>query len=329
MSDKEPFLKHEQQHQHLLSGWRFTALLSIILLTVLGYLLFGLWAGWNNVVEAFSQVGLKGIFVPMAAALFAYTCRFWRWQHFLHILGHNLPIIPSLRIYIGGFSFSVTPGKSGEALRSVFLKNYQVPYRESFGAFLAERFSDVMACIFLSIGGLLYCPEMRPFLYLVLLFAGSILLTVQSSYLLKGLERILKKIMPERFSSHAEFVFETILSFKRCFSLRTLFFGIVLGMCAWGMEGAACYFLLKSFNEPITLHTTIFIYAFSLLVGAMTFLPAGLGGAEISMIQLFRLYNVSASISVAVTIVIRLTTLWFSVLLGMLFLPRRQLEIKS
>lgn len=323
MQDKQPFL---DSHQHLLSGWRFTALLSIVLLTIIGYLLFSLWAGWSDVIAAFEQVGIKGVLVPISAALLAYAARFLRWQRFLTILGHKVPLIPSLRIYIGGFSFSVTPGKTGEALRSVFLKDYGVPYRESFGAFLAERFSDVMACIFLALGGLLYCPEMRPFLYIVLILAALILGFIQSSYLMRCLERFIKKITPERFGEHAEFVFETILSFRKCFSIFNLIVGILLGMFAWGMEGAACYYLLSTFGEPISLHTTIFIYAFSLLVGAMTFLPAGLGGAEVSMIQLLRIYNVSPSISVAVTIVIRLTTLWFSVLLGMLFLPRKQLK---
>lgn len=319
----------ETPSTHLLSGWRFTALIAIILLTILGYLSFTLWAGWEKVVNAFAEFGWKGLFIPISLAFIGYLFRFIRWQHFLHLLGHHVPFFKSFRIYIGGFAFSVTPGKAGEALRSVFLKDYHVPYRESFGAFLAERFSDVMACVLLSLGGFLYCPEMRPFLYLSLAFVATILILIQNRFVLKWLEIFIKKMTPERFSQYAEFALEIILSFRKCFNIANLTLGIFLGMLAWGLEGVAFYYLLTSLQATISLHTAIFIYTFSLLIGAMTFLPAGLGGAEIAMMQFLALYNVPSSIAVAVTIVIRLTTLWFSVLLGILFLPRNQLKIKD
>lgn len=317
----------ETSPSHLLSGWRFTALISIIILTIIAYLSFSLWAGWEKVVGAFANFGWMGLFLPIGLSSIGFLFRFIRWQHFLHLLGHYIPFLRSLRIYIGGFAFSVTPGKAGEALRSVFLKDFHVPYRESFGAFLAERFSDVMACILLSLGGFLYCPEMRPFLYISLSFVAAILLLVQSSAILRGLERILRRITPERFSKYTEYAFEIALSFKKCFNLANLTFGILLGMVAWGLEGTAFYYLLASLDAPISLHTAIFIYTFSLLIGAMTFLPAGLGGAEIAMMQFLALYNVPSSTAVAATIVIRLTTLWFSVLLGIAVLPRRQLDV--
>ncbi|MGK5594577.1 MAG: lysylphosphatidylglycerol synthase transmembrane domain-containing protein [Parachlamydiaceae bacterium] len=319
----------EKNSFHLLSGWRFSALLIILCLTIVGYLIFTLWAGWEAVASAFSEVGFMGILIPISLAFMAYLFRFTRWQHFLHLLGHYVPFKQSFRIYIGGFAFSVTPGKAGEALRSVFLRDYHVPYKESFGAFLAERFSDVMACVLLSLGGLLCCAQMRPFLYLVIGFVVTILILIQNSALLKCLEALLQKITPERFSSYAQFALETILSFKKCFSLTHLTFGILLGMLAWGLEATAFYYLLNGLEASISLHIAVFIYTFSLLIGAMTFLPAGLGGAELAMLQFLAIYQVPSSISVTATIVIRLTTLWFSVLLGILFLPRGQLKIKS
>ncbi len=319
----------EKNSLHLLSGWRFSALLIILCLTIVGYLIFTLWAGWEKVAVAFSEVGISGLLVPISLAFMAYLFRFTRWQHFLHLLGHRIPFYKSFRIYIGGFAFSVTPGKAGEALRSVFLRDYHVPYKESFGAFLAERFSDVMACVLLSLGGLLYCAQMRPFLYLAIAFVATILILIQNSTLLRCLEALLKKITPERFSSYVQFALETILSFKKCFSITHLTLGIVLGIFAWGLEGVAFYYLLKSLDASISFHIAIFIYTFSLLIGAMTFLPAGLGGAELAMLQFLAIYQVPSSISVTATIVIRLTTLWFSVLLGILLLPRGQLKVNN
>lgn len=318
-------MTHEE-HPHLLGGWRFSVLISISILTAVAYLLFTLWAGWEKVLFALEKVGFLGALIPIGLASAAYLLRFARWTHFLHILGHHLPLVPSFRIYIGGFTFSVTPGKTGEALRGVFLKDYGVPYRQSFGAFLAERFSDLMAVFLLAMGGLLCCPQTRPMLYIALGFVMTILLLIQSESILRKLETWLRKVLPERFGQHTQFVLETVLSFRKCFSISNLIFSILIGMVAWGLEGVGCFALLKMLGANITIYNVVFIYGFSLLVGALTFLPAGLGGAELSLLQLLVLYDVPPSTAVAVTLMIRLTTLWWSVLLGLIFLPRKLLK---
>lgn len=316
----------ERQEEPFVSKNRLSILISMALLTIVGYFIFSLWAGWEKVADALEEVGFKGALIPVSLATIAYLFRFTRWSHFLSILGHKIPFITSLRIYIGGFAFSVTPGKTGEMIRSVFLKKFDVPYRESFGAFLGERFSDVMAVMLLAAGGLLCCPQTRPIIFIVLLFVAAILATIQSDRLLKKIELAIKNWVPHKFFEHIEFILETILSFRKCFRPLALVYGILLGAIAWGLEGVGCYFLLKDLGADLSLFNTIFIYAFALLVGAMTFLPAGIGGAELTMLQLFVLYEVPPSTAVAVTIVIRLTTLWYSVLLGMVVLPRKLLK---
>lgn len=320
MPDREP------DQPQLLSKGKLSILITMILVTIAGYFIFSLWAGWDQVGKALEEVGFTGALVPLLCSFVGYCFRFIRWSHFLKILQQSVPLLASFRIYIGGFAFSVTPGKTGEMLRSVFLKKFGVPYRQSFGAFLAERFSDVMAVMLIAAGGLLCCPQTRSILFIVLLFVITILGIIQSDRCLIGLERFFKKTAPERFKDHIEFVLETILSFRRCFSLATLIYGILLGAIAWGLEGFGCYYLLRDLGADITLYNTLFIYAFALLVGAMTFLPAGIGGAELTLVNLFLLYDVPPSTAVAVTIVIRLCTLWFSVLLGMIILPRKILD---
>lgn len=316
----------EPKNSKLLSKGKLSILITMILVTIIGYFIFSLWAGWEQVGNALEEVGFHGALVPLFCSFLGYCFRFIRWNHFLKILQQKVPLLASFRIYIGGFAFSVTPGKTGEMLRSVFLKKFDVPYRQSFGAFLAERFSDVMAVMLIAAGGLLCCPQTRSILFIVLLFVISILGIIQSDRALKALEQFFKNAAPERFKDHIEFVLETILSFRRCFSLPTLVYGIILGAIAWGLEGCGCYYLLRDLGAEITLYNTLFIYAFALLVGAMTFLPAGIGGAELTLVNLFLLYGVPPSTAVAVTIVIRLCTLWFSVLLGMIMLPRKLLD---
>lgn len=306
----------------ILAGWRFKLLITVILATAIGYLLFTLWAGWDNVIEAVQKVGFKGILTILLISLFAYAMRFLRWQMFLKTGGHQLPFFKSLRIYISGFALSITPGKTGEAVRSVFLKDFGVPYRQSFGFFLSERVSDVLSVIFIASIGLWYYCEARPIVLFFLCLISLLLVLASKDNILKSLEAKMQKSLPEHLSHYPTFVIDTILAFRNCFTPKMLSVGVLLGMLAWGAEGFACYYLLHLLGSPLPLYTVEFIYSFSLLVGAITFLPGGLGGAEFTMVKLFLFNNVPSYTTVTVVLLIRLCTLWFSVLLGLLFIPK-------
>lgn len=325
--EKIDVLPLQHPHEHMLSGWRFKALIATVILSIIGYLLFSLWGGWNDVVIAVDTVGTMGIVVALSLSLVNYALRFKRWQSFLNVLGHgDIPWFKNLRIYLAGFALTTTPGKAGEAFRSVFLKDYDVSYRKSFGAFLAERLSDLISVVVLSAGGLWFYPSARPVVIITGIIIAICIYALQNNSWLKWSERILKKILPSRLSHMAEFFIETILAFRSCFKTSVLLYGVLLGVLAWAVEGIAFYYMLQLLHmEQITLFTALFIYAFSLLIGAVTLLPGGLGGAEVTMLQLLILNGAPASSAVAVTIVIRLTTLWFSVLLGLLAMPKLKL----
>jgi uncharacterized protein (TIRG00374 family) len=54
------------------------------------------------------------------------------------------------------------------------------------------------------------------------------------------------------------------------------------------------------------------------LIGAISFMPGGIGGAEVTLISLSILYGAGQAEAVAATFLIRFITLWFGVLLGIM-----------
>lgn len=64
--------------------------------------------------------------------------------------------------------------------------------------------------------------------------------------------------------------------------------------------------------------TALFVYAFALLVGGLSFLPGGLGSREATMIGLLSLRSLPAE-AAAIT-----ATLWFALSLGAVFLARQK-----
>lgn len=306
----------------LFSGWKFTLLIIAIILSSVGYLLFTFWAGWDQVIAALKVVGFSGIITTLAISFFGYFMRFIRWQSYLHVLNHRIPWLTSFRIYLSGFALTITPGKTGENLRSIFLKDWGVPYRQSFGMFLSERVSDVLAVSLIASIGLWSYEEARPVvIFFLILNLGFMLLASKTKWLM-WIEQKLKNLLPARFSHYPTFLIESIIAFRVCFEPKIMIKGIFLGVLAWGGEGVACYLLLHKLGADISLYTTLFIYSTALLVGAVTFLPGGLGGVEFTLVKLFLIHGIVASTAVTVTLLIRLFTLWFSVVLGLIVIPK-------
>jgi uncharacterized protein (TIRG00374 family) len=312
----------------VLSGWRFRALLLIVLLSALGYLAFSLWGGWQEVVAALVRIGFVGTAIALALSLVNYSLRFVRWQKFLALLGHRVHTPESLRIYIAGFGLTILPGKVGETIRSVFLKHHGVTYPESLAAFFSDQFSNLISMLVLIAIGLWAYPQFQTMVMALLVLIVTGLLVLQQTSWLRAIERFAQQRLPARLGKVAEHAIEIILHSGRCFSLPMLLYGMALGIVAWGSEGMAFYYVVSLLDGGISLQAALFIYAFSMVVGALSFFPGGLGGMEATMVALLMLNNVTQPQAVAATVLIRIATLWFAVALGIfaLALPERKKE---
>jgi len=89
---------------------------------------------------------------------------------------------------------------------------------------------------------------------------------------------------------------------------------------AWFCECLGAWLVLRGFGADISLLQATFIYAFSSIMGAVLFLPGGLGVAEASIIGLLVLFGVDRGLAVSSALIIRLCTLWLAVLVGMVTL---------
>ena len=312
-----------KQH-YVLTGWRFRALLLIIAISAAGYLVFSIWGGWHEVVAAMAKVGFIGTAVALALSLVNYTLRFVRWQRFLALLGHRVHTPESLRIYIAGFGMTILPGKVGESIRSLFLKHHGVTYPESLAAFFSEQFSNLISMLLLVSIGLWLYPPAQPLGVILAALIVTGLFILQQSRWLKAFEIFAIQRLPARLGKLLGHGIEIVLHSGRCFSLGMLLYGIALGLVAWASEGVAFYYIMHVLGSDLSLQTALFIYAFSVLVGALSFLPGGLGGTEASMVTLLILNHVAQPQAVAATVLIRLATLWFAVALGIFALTLRE-----
>jgi glycosyltransferase 2 family protein len=312
-------------HQHLLSSWRIKSLILTTILAMCGYILFAIWGGWDQVVDAAYKVGILGTLAALGLTLVNMFLRYLRWRYFIAQQGYDIPFAAHMRIYISGYALTPTPAKTGEALRSVFLADYHVPYRVSFGVFLSERFSDLLSIGVIACVGLWLLPNFRWLSIAIGVFLILVLVLLKQIRWIKAIADFFRKRVHNRFFRSIEFLFDMALSFQNCLSPKTLIFGIAMGIIAWSAQGLSFYYVLQLMGADFSLFWANYIYCVALLVGSLTFLPGGVGATEVVMLQFLVYHNVELPVAVAATVFIRFTTLWFSVLVGILLLPLKKL----
>lgn len=290
------------------------ALIGSVVIAGVGYLGFAIWGGWQEVVDASGRVGWFGLAVTLSLSLVNYGLRFVRWQLYFARMGHAVDWSASLRIYLAGFALTTTPGKAGEAIRGVFLKARAVPYTTSLAAFFSERLSDLTAIVVLAMLAMNAYTEGHPAVLgglalvlfgLALMSNGRLLAWFENH--LTGSSRLV------RFLGHS---FELARQARRCHTPRVLLTATILSLIAWSAEAWALHLILQWMNLDFPVALAFFVYSVAMLAGALSFLPGGLGGVEAVMISLLIWQGVSAPDAVAASILIRLVTLWFAVLLG-------------
>lgn len=260
--------------------------------------------------------------IALLFTLFNYTLRFLKWHFYLRQLGvRSLPWAASLRIFVAGFPLAVTPGKVGEALKGVWLKNATgLPVARGIAVVVAERISDGLAVLALSVLGVVAYPQYWPAFALVL--AGLLTVVILSQirpaalWILHNLARI--HFFRRAVSGLTEF-------YEGSFSLfrpGTMALAVLLGSVSWLGEGIGFFFILLGLGVPPSLHLAalaVFVLSFSTVVGAASALPGGLGAAEASIAGMLALMNsMMPATASAATLLIRLATLWFGVLLGLI-----------
>lgn len=289
-------------------GKHFRLLLYISLAAVAAYAGFTFWSGWEEAAQAARRVGLEGGALLLSLSLFNYAVRYGRWQYYLNYLGYRVPVGPSLHYYLASFAFTVTPGKLGEGVRSFYLKPHGVPLTSSFSALFIERLFDLSATLIFATLGVFYFGRYLPLVAVPVLAVMVILLLLASA----GFRGWLRRGRLGRMTG----ILDALEAASVLSRGRLLVVGLLLSLLGWGAEATAFHAVLKLIGLELPLIASLGVYGLAISVGALSFLPGGLGGTEATMILLLGVAGVGAADAGAATILLRLATLWFAVLIG-------------
>jgi len=255
-----------------------------------------------------------------------YALRFVKWELCLGWLGirepgeGNAPGLTRRRsalIYAAGLSMSVTPGKLGEVLRSLLLRSSDgVSGSRTAPIVIADRLTDLIALVVLSLLGIARFREYLPVVGAALALVVAAVLGLGSPRVLRAALRGVGRLGLQAVAIRAE---RLVGSSSLLLRLRPLALLTALSLVGWGLECLGYYCVLRGFPaaEPGLL-LCAFLWSATTLIGALSFLPGGLGATEGSLAVLAgRLVpGVGAPTALASTLLVRAATLWYAVLLG-------------
>jgi len=266
--------------------------------------------------------GFEWSWLPLILGLtsFNYVLRFFKWHFYLRQVGiHNIGWADSLQVFLGGFATTLTPGKIGEAIKSLWLKNLTgAGIARTLPVVAAERLSDALACALLASVGVFAYPNYWPaFLAILAVLLGGIVV-IQIRPLSLRLLAIAERLpLASRFAHSLHEFYES--SFE-LLQLKNLAVAVGLGTVSWAGEGAAFFWVLKGLGVNPTLallFQATFILAFSVIIGGASTLPGGLGAAEVSLAGMLALIvGLPRELAASASLLIRFCTLWYGVTLG-------------
>jgi len=290
---------------------------------------FGL-AAWSfaadEVESALRHLRLKTVLLLLAVSAFNYGARTLRWIMLFRTVDPNAAAMRAaalpwhVLVYLGGFAFTLTPGRAGEAVRVYTVhRSFGTPADAGLSLVVADRFYDAVALtVILLVGALAFTHAgAAPLVMLAVVVAVVAVLgwLASAPHFWSAAERRLP-----RLARAIGGVRRTLGHLSAVSRPQKLPIFALPSLVGFAIQGLAPMLLLADMGIALGVGESIVIFAFATLVGGASFLPGGLGGFEATMIGLLAATGVAPATATVATLLLRLTTLWFGVSLGVAML---------
>jgi uncharacterized protein (TIRG00374 family) len=292
-------------------------LLAPIMVAIAAYVLLLLYGDAPQVLKSLQHLPPSAGVLGVSIAIASLAIRGLRWHLYLVATKLSVPILDSALIFGSGLGMSITPGKVGELLKSLLLKeSHDVPIARSAPIIVAERLMDLVTLVLL--GAVSLGAKHHP---LASLAAGAAVLV---AFLAFGRSEKLGSFaigiacLAPFLRRHREKLLEAHASLRELWGFASFSIALVLSFASWGLQALTVSVFAQAVGGVQLSAPDAFIsYAAPLLAGTLALIPGGLGLTEASMTgTLQAVSGISASASVAVTILTRAATFWVAVLLG-------------
>ena len=241
---------------------------------------------------------------------------FLKWNFLLKNCEINLPIKQNILVFLSGPAFEITPGHVGALMKSQILKNSSnIPRTKTVPIIMVEKIYELIGAIIASVLGIIVLGLN---FYLIIIAIVALIAIFFFMYYKPASKLFFNRIVKTKFfSKYIENISEFEKYVEKCTTKKIATLSILLAVSYWFMIAGAAYTILLSFDVDIFSYLEILsIYTTSVLLGAISFIPAGMGVTEGSITGLFTLYGLDISTALILSVMVRILTLWYSVSIG-------------
>ncbi|MFH1473784.1 MAG: lysylphosphatidylglycerol synthase transmembrane domain-containing protein [Candidatus Aenigmatarchaeota archaeon] len=277
---------------------------------------------YNKIADKFKLFNLWVIPVVMLFAWADDFIRFLKWDYFLKKIKIRVEKKTSFLIFFSGLAMSITPGKVGEVLKSYLLKKtVGVKMRKSIMVVVFERLTDVLALSILALLGAFSFLNNPYFIFLI----AFLIFTITLAFVLLSNKKVFFKfskvlVKIPIVKKYVKYINDIHKTSQQLLSPKVLATSTLMSVASWFLECLGFYILLHALGAPLPILTVTFIFSFSSIFGSIIFLPGGLGAAESSFVALLLFSGLTITTATLATILIRLTTLFWGILIGLVCL---------
>jgi uncharacterized protein (TIRG00374 family) len=291
----------------------------IIFSVVCVYIAFILYSDASEITEHFLKINITFLLIILPIEICAFFIRSIRQKVLLDNIGVKIPLITNFKIFVAGLSMTVTPGGSGNIIKSHFLKkHYNYSNSKTLPLVFVERFHDFLAVTTIITITLFFSYLWQSFILVVisLIFLIIIYLTIKKNSLLEKFLTTMKKIkFLSKYIPSLEFNESLIL----LTNWKTTLKAWLISIFSWSLEIISFYYVFKSFGIHLNFIEAGQVVYTSILIGALSFIPAGIGFTEGTLIALLTVHGYDLSLVTASVLMLRIVTVWFATLIGFIF----------
>lgn len=291
----------------------------IVFLILAFYIGFIAYSDFSEFSTNIGQFKFEFLPIILGLSFASYLIMGIRQKILLKRLGIELKFIENLLLYFSGLSMLVTPGGVGEAIKSFYLKKkYGHSASKTLPLVLIERFHDLwivisviaFTLIFLQIGEVIIIEIIIiPLIIIVYVLVRIKKLFVKTINFFKRIKKFEKVF--DNISKSYDGMYEML-------DPKTTIKAWVIGIIAQVFYALSIYSVFLAFGQDFGfIFTTEVVYS-SILFGAISLLPGGVGLTEISTVNFLTDKGMEISLAISITIMSRLTTIWFATIMGLI-----------
>ncbi len=295
-------------------------------LTIVGVIIiiifYSIFVSISDLDEFLKQIdSIKVELIPVILVLhfLVIILRIFRQKILFDSIKVQLSLKEHFMIHLSGLALIMTPGGLGQSVKAVYLKEKNdVSYGKSISLTLSERFYDLLSVIPVIFVMSFFVDSFEAKLssILVSILLITILIIVRNKKIFNFIISKLPKVwILKSIVENSDELFNILkqLTLRKTFTLS--FF---IGIGSWIVAGIAFYYSFIAFNLELTFFETTIISLVPIVIGTLSFLPGGIGITEITMMGFLSSYDLDNSLSSALVLFTRITSIWFLTIIGII-----------